>query len=408
MSKIKYLYISSLKYDGSVYQTQILDWLDLYRKKGLPFELVHHFSIGRNKRLFNKQQKQILKQVTNNNVSFGYFFEHELKWKLLNCLLFRLEMRKFRKYDKIVILSRADIGWEIESLKKAKGDKIIYYYDLRGAVFEEALLNIKANRNYSQASYSSLGQIGYSEYLRQKLANKIFVVSNALKRYFVDTYHSNPEKFVAYPCLSSSEKFYYSDELRSSTRKELGFEEKNNVYVYSGGIVNSYHIPEAFLKIFEKICVQDDYARLLIIAKQKTKEMLNIIQRNDLIKDKIIIKEAVPNKDVVKYLNAADFGFLIRDNIIVNNVASPSKYAEYILCGLPTIISESLHDWAEYCKKHNAGYILSNADLLNLDECMILPLNKNDYNREAIATEGITYMSKEGAVDGIVEQLKVE
>lgn len=408
MLEIKYLYVSSLKYDGSVYQTQILDWLELYRKKGLPFELIHHFSIGRNKRQFNKQQKQLLKQVTDNNICFGYFFEHELKWKWLNCLLFRFEMRKYRKYDKIVILSRADIGWEIESLKKAKGDKIIYYYDLRGAVFEEALLNIKANRNYSQASYSSLGQIGYSEYLRQKLANKIFVVSDALKKYFIETYHSDPEKFVSYPCLSSSEKFYYSEKLRNSTRKELGFEDNHNVYVYSGGIVNSYHIPEAFLKIFERFSMQDDNARLLIIAKQKTKEMLAVIDGNDIIKDKVIIKEAVPNKDVVKYLNAADFGFLIRDNSIVNNVASPSKYAEYILCGLPTIISESLHDWADYCKKHNAGYILSNNDLLNLDICNIKPLDKNDFDRNVIATDGITYMSKEGAIDAIVKQLKVE
>ena len=408
MTKTKYLYISSLKYDGSVYQTQVLDWLDLYRSKGLPFELIHHFTIGRNKRSFNKQQKQVLLQVTNNKVRFGYFLSRERKWKQLNCFLFRLELMSYRKYDKIVVFSRADIGWEIESLRRAYGDKLIYYYDLRGAVFEEIALNIKATEKYSEDSYYLLGQMGYSEYLRQRLANKIFVVSNALKQYFIESYHSLPEKFISYPCLSSAQKFYFSDELRQATRKELGIKDVYNVYVYSGGIVNSYHIPEAFLKIFEKICKQDDNARLLIIAKQKTKEMLDVIENNDIIKSKIIIKEAIPNNDVVKYLNAADFGFLIRDNIIVNNVAFPSKFAEYILCGLPTIISESIYDQADYCKKHNAGYIFKNDDMQNLDSCYIKPLNKNDFDRERIAREGIAFMSKEGAIDRIVEQLKVD
>ena len=41
------------------------------------------------------------------------------------------------------------------------------------------------------------------------------------------------------------------------------------------------------------------------------------------------------------YLNAADFGFLLRDDTPVNRVAFPTKFAEYALAGLRVILKDS-------------------------------------------------------------------
>ena len=37
--KVKYIYISNLSFDGTVFVTQVLDWLHLYRDAGIHFDL---------------------------------------------------------------------------------------------------------------------------------------------------------------------------------------------------------------------------------------------------------------------------------------------------------------------------------------------------------------------------------
>ena len=93
------------------------------------------------------------------------------------------------------------------------------------------------------------------------------------------------------------------------------------------------------------------------------------------------------NKEVYKYLNAADVAFLLRDDVVLNRVASPTKLAEYMFCGLPIISTNVSTYWIE-----NSSYIY-NADIeKNLDKV-------NDFiknaDREAIAKYALEYLSVE-------------
>ena len=65
------------------------------------------------------------------------------------------------------------------------------------------------------------------------------------------------------------------------------------------------------------------------------------------------------SNEVPKYLLAADYGLLIRENTVTNQVASPVKFAEYLACGLPVIISRNLGDYSEFVTKNNCGYLLN-------------------------------------------------
>jgi glycosyltransferase involved in cell wall biosynthesis len=56
-----------------------------------------------------------------------------------------------------------------------------------------------------------------------------------------------------------------------------------------------------------------------------------------------------------------DFGFILRDNILLNNVASPIKFVEYISMGVIPIISEGVGDYSSIVKKSGIG-ILVNED----------------------------------------------
>jgi len=60
---------------------------------------------------------------------------------------------------------------------------------------------------------------------------------------------------------------------------------------------------------------------------------------------------------VADHLIVGDYGLLIRENSVTNQVASPVKFAEYLACGLKVIISEDLGDYTKLSSQKNWGYV---------------------------------------------------
>lgn len=410
MSKVKYVYVSTLRYDGGVYQTQIIDWLKLYGQHGLDFELIQMFSLGYLRQGdYCKTQKQAIQKAAGSGVFFYYTLPPMKALRLLNNWLFYKRMKRHLKgSDKLAIFSRADIGNEVAFLKKKLREQVVYYYDLRGATVAEKLHNIQVSKGYLLSEYYKVAETAYSEYYRQKIADKIFVVSKELKRYFINNYQSSKDKFVLYPCLSSLKKFYYDETVRECTREQLGYNKQDIVFIYSGGIYNSYHKPDSFIRLFKRLKLLEKNAKLLILVKQTTPAFEEMVKNDVLLKGCVTVKESVPNSEVVNYLNAADYGFLLRENVTLNNVAFPSKFAEYMLCGLPTIITASLVDCSEYCTEHNSGYVLTNQDYEHIDDGDYTPLFSQQFDRKQIAIEAEEFLSKESQAERIVAQLKIE
>jgi hypothetical protein len=54
-----------------------------------------------------------------------------------------------------------------------------------------------------------------------------------------------------------------------------------------------------------------------------------------------VICRSVKHAEVNDYLNAADFGMLLRDTTPVNAVAFPTKFAEYAMTGLTILMKEA-------------------------------------------------------------------
>ena len=71
--------------------------------------------------------------------------------------------------------------------------------------------------------------------------------------------------------------------------------------------------------------------------------------------------EANPS-EVYEYLVTSNFGILLRDNNLINNVASPLKFAEYLSAGLPVVVSSGVGDTEEIIENYNVGSIVRNND----------------------------------------------
>jgi len=71
--------------------------------------------------------------------------------------------------------------------------------------------------------------------------------------------------------------------------------------------------------------------------------------------------------EVPGYLAAADVGLLLREPCLVNRVASPVKFAEYLAAGLPVLLTEQIGDYSALAAAHRVGCVIPYADLQSGD-----------------------------------------
>lgn len=407
---VHYLYMTSAPYDNGVYQTQVLDWLNLYRTKGVDFTLIQFFPVHPSLLKKSKKDKESIRKAYNGKSKFYWRLPQQILPSYINKVIFLRAVRPFLKKedDRVVIFSRSHIAKEIEYLRHHYPNRVTYYYDLRGAFPEEYRDTLKYKNSFGKQTCRILGDIYFSSFCCQKEADKIFAVSKPLMDYYEDTFGTGRNKFVLYPCLSTITKFYYDKQIREKTRKELGFNDSDDVFIYSGGLDYSYSFVEEFVDLFKQALQVNKNAKLLVLAKKITPNFLSIVENNPDVKSRLKTVENIPNSMMINYLNAADIGFLLRNNTLLNNVASPVKFAEYQLCGLPVIISEAVLDYSIYCIKHHSGVVLSNKDFENKDFSFVANITKDCFDRQQVADDARINLSKEMVVDTIVESIKVD
>lgn len=206
--------------------------------------------------------------------------------------------------------------------------------DIHGAAPEEYL--------YSNGTVNS--QLERSEQYSVTIADTIICQSDEMKRHLIHKYGCNQDKICVYRCGVDTNIFKLSDIDRKLIRKQLGIEDGITLFVYSGGMHKWQKIGTT-LRYFLNYHYQYPDSKMLVLTKDN--DGLNQIIENEGLSDVTteIIVRSLPYNQVSAYLNAADVSFLIRDNVIMNAVASPTKLAEYMVCGLPVISSSVAKKW---------------------------------------------------------------
>ena len=172
-----------------------------------------------------------------------------------------------------------------------------------------------------------------------KIATKIIFVSMYLKDKFKRLNKNFPKKNIfLIPSLASSDLFFYNKNIRQRMRKLLKIKNNTRVFIYVGGMQNYQKFPQT-LNFFNDLKKYDKNIILLVLTNN-TNEAMNYIKDND----SIILKN-VKFEDVNNYLNASDFGLLIREDNHANYAGSPTKFAEYAMTGLQIISSPSVSDY---------------------------------------------------------------
>ena len=156
MEKCKYLYLCISPYDKGVYQTQVVDWLNLYRDNALEFELTQLWTtnpFSRTRKKYQISQNEMIKAAYKGPFQSWNLFPRTFGLSFFDRFIFRRKIAKYLdKYEKVVLFCRYDAAPVFGYVNKVFPGRVFYYSDLRGAGAEEYMDRIKSTKDYTDAA----------------------------------------------------------------------------------------------------------------------------------------------------------------------------------------------------------------------------------------------------------------
>jgi hypothetical protein len=249
--------------------------------------------------------------------------------------------------------------------------------------------------------------------LKFKLLNKLenyagihsdFILTGT--KYMVERLISNGSraKLFRAPTAVDSTKYYFDQVERNQVRKELDLDGKT-VFIYLGkfgGLYYSVEIPK-FLSNLEKLIP----SCFFLILTPQDKELINEMFLKYVNKNQFMVSHALDHIQVRSYLAAADFALSAIPPSPAQKYRSPTKVAEYLLCGLPFITTAGVSEDDIYAEEYNVGVVVQDFETLSassLNNLQDLLLEPKEILRKRCRQVGSKYRSKQ-RIDDILLQI---
>ena len=248
--------------------------------------------------------------------------------------------------------------------------KIKIVSDMQGELSEEAKYGQDSSKMPDQ-----IKRIEFEQFTTIKESNWKIFVSHAMQDHFEKKFGISLSDCSVVPCATMDIPLMSLAE-RDQIRMMEGLQEKF-VICYAGS-AEEYQLPGEMCKVYKEILEKLPASFFLILTPQGSV----FAQYLDALgipptKYKIL---SVSHIDVIKFLQIADIGLLLRDSSLVNKVASPTKFAEYCIAGLPVLMTDAIGDFSDIVKYHEIGMICD-LNELEVDKRMLDFLSNIHKNR---------------------------
>ena len=343
------IYLTYADPPSGVFSSQVNDVCNYVNKElNAGIRLVAFISL----RDFNKNKSKIKKEVQNAIVlpmlPKANYWKFSVGILMLTCLLLG---------EKIVI-ARGVLACNVALGVKKAGIIKKLCYDGRGAIAAEW-------EEYKVAPYKNL--ILTIETLEKNAVLKTdyrISVSTKLVEYWKKRFGYNDSEYVVIPCTLNSD---FKGDLPSveeikKNREDAGFHADDLILVYSGSVSGwqSFGILHGFLSPFLK---ENKNHKILFMSG----EDVNIKKLINEFPEQVKCKW-VEHKDVQKILSMCDFGILIREKSVTNQVAAPTKFAEYLSAGLKVLISEEIGDYSDFVNEKKCGQAVKEEEKIKVEK----------------------------------------
>ncbi len=240
------------------------------------------------------------------------------------------------------------------------------YYDFRALAHNESYL-----RNQSRIREHVMYRI---EKYASKKADQLGAVSNKLKIYLKTIFKTNVPIYVMPCCV---EKAHYKN---SEPSKEIRF-------VYMGGL-SSWQCFDRMLSLYKEVAQKVEGVSLTIITREEKKAL----EKVKLYELKDVFVTSLSHNQVIRELPKYDFGFLIREKLLLNKVASPIKFIEYTSNGVIPILTDEIGDYSEEVISNNMGIVLKNVNQgIDIEDLHSYLTDKDIYKKLFDYSQGYTW-----------------
>jgi glycosyltransferase involved in cell wall biosynthesis len=158
------------------------------------------------------------------------------------------------------------------------------------------------------------------------------------------------------PCCADLDVFRFKQADRDLRRRELGLEDRL-VLVYSGSI-DGWYLTAEMADFFDELLKQKPAEHFLWLTTG-SHDRIRSLMRERGIADRDFSVIETSSTEVPSYLSAADAGLAFIKPCFSKLASSPTKYAEYLGCGLPLIINADIGDSDSLITREHAGVLVS-------------------------------------------------
>ena len=237
--------------------------------------------------------------------------------------------------------------------------------DVHGVVPEEQLLN--GNRQKSTI-------YNFTEKKLFQFLDYAIVVTNRMKDFYIEKYplESNQIKFIVFPILPK----HILVEEESNYQLSVDNDGNEKIIVIDSGNTQKWQNVDQMIETIRRNI--SEHINYTILTGEEEVFKNKFIEAGVNPEESNIDILSVLPEQLKKYYEKANYGFVLRDDIDVNNVACPTKLIEYLYYGItPIVKSEKIGDFDnlgfEYLKVEdftlaylNAGKSKKNNEIIQL------------------------------------------
>ena len=237
-------------------------------------------------------------------------------------------------------------------LAREGGLRVRVVTDLRGLVSEEYRLEWADRGRLLRlaATWAAERTRRVEQYVAEH-SDQLLCVSQRFREYLSRQYPTSRRRIAVIPTGIERRRLQFDPAARQRFRTIYGLS-GSFVVVYCGG-GQSWQSPRLMLETFGRIRARIPEAKLLLLTNEPLGFEEHAATCGLRPEDYLILR--VEHRLVGEYLSMADCALLVREPHLVNEVASPTKFAEYLSCNLPVAVSPGIGDTAAVIRKYGVG-----------------------------------------------------
>src|SRR6185436_8918653 len=335
------LYISYNGMLDPLGQSQVIPYLKELAKAGVHFTLL---SFERERAYTPEgiaESDRLKKELAENNIEWHWLRYH--KRPSLPATMFdvaqgiRLGRRLIKQNNIELVHARSHVPARMAiALKRRFGLKFIF--DVRGLMADEY---VDAGHWQKDSLYYSITKT--SERKALAAADGVVTLTEAIWPYLEhsDGLRGRQVAHEAVPCCADLNLFSFNPDERTRVRKELALEDRF-VVVYSGSI-DGWYLTEQMADFFVTLRQREPRAHVLWLTTGSHQRIRDLMQARRVSDGDYTVHTAT-TQEVPSYLSASDAGLAFIKPCFSKLASSPTKFAEYLACGLPLIINRGVGD----------------------------------------------------------------